>query len=227
MMTDVKVSPFTAHESAPLKHAAIGAARSATESGKAALAARLMERAREYNRTIRREHRASIVARKSGEKFTPAPPLPIPEPEKMTDVRLADVKDTVLIEIVKELARMGKLSDWRIVGTASGTGQPFRPLVARKDGEKIRYMAVPAPEPEKKRPAPASKKKQPDSARPKVEPTKVADLPEEVRAMALAAKEAGSVGSEWSPLGSIVWDGQDVKVFARTHGRSLRYGIAA
>lgn len=211
--------PLTAAEAMPLKRAAFGAARIAADGGKAELSERLTARARMYNRVARRRSTRN------------ATPLPVPDVKGMVPVKPTD---GTFRAVVAELGRTGGLADWRIVGSAAPDDQPFRPLIARMEGDTIQYMQ-PAPPPvagpkKAKESAPkkatASKKKGKESAL-KVQATKIADLPEDVRKMAKIAKDKGLVSSDWTPLGAIDWDGQTVQVFMRITGRVTRYGIAA
>ena len=69
----------------------------------------------------------------------------------------------------------------------------------------------------------------PDGARPDAEPTpvKVGDLPTQARDLAKIAKDKGILSREWLSLGAIERDGRDVQVYARLHGNSVRYAVAA
>ncbi|MEV5264785.1 hypothetical protein [Streptomyces werraensis] len=216
--------PLTAAEAVPLKHAAFGAARIATQGGKAELSERLMARARMYNRVARRRSTRN------------AAPLPVPDVKTMVPVKPTD---GTFRAVVAELGRTGGLADWRIVGSAAPDDQPFRPLIARMEGDAIQYMQ-PAPPPvttpkkakkevKESVPKKAAKESAPkkSKAAPVVQATKIADLPEQVRELAKVAKEKGLVGAEWTSLGALDWDGQMVQVFVRVTGRVTRYGIAA
>lgn len=69
----------------------------------------------------------------------------------------------------------------------------------------------------------------PEGARPSTEPTpvKIAELPDKVRELAKIAKSKGILSREWVSLGAVDRDGSDREVFARLHGNSIRYAIAA
>ncbi|WP_369042281.1 hypothetical protein [Streptomyces sp. Midd1] len=134
-------SPLGPAEAADLKHAAIGAANIARESGDADMSEKLMTRARAYNRAARRKGREA---------------LPVPAVKDMQTVKAAELQDPVKA-VVKELARMGKLGEWRIIGEANAADEPFRPLCARQVGKAVRYMELPAPVQAKASRTPAKK----------------------------------------------------------------------
>ncbi|WP_329271847.1 hypothetical protein [Streptomyces sp. NBC_01451] len=120
-------SPLGPTEAVDLKHAAIGAARIALESGDADMSEKLMTRAREFNRAARRTGKEAI---------------PVPAVKEMRTVKAAELQESFKA-VIRELARMGKLSDWRIVGEANADDESFRPLCARLVGKAVRYMEVP------------------------------------------------------------------------------------
>lgn len=136
-------SPLGPTEAADLKHAAIGAARIALESGDADMSEKLMTRARQYNRAARRKGREAI---------------PVPAVKDMQTVKSEHIQ-APFKAVVKELARMGKLSEWRVVGEANADGEEFRPLCARKVGNSVRYMELPLPEPVKEKAAAVASEK--------------------------------------------------------------------
>lgn len=204
---------LTAHEARPLKHAALGAARIAADAGNGDLSDKIMARARTYNR----------VARREGGKGTPA--LPVPDVKTMQDTRPLDA---AMLAIVAELARMGRLAEWRIVGSTDADDKPFRPLIARQDGDSVRFMRPADPTPAtpvkaKKTEPVKAKKTEPG----KVQQTNIADMPEGTRELVKAAKDAGQVSKEWTEIKTVEWDGAKVRIFARLLGKSVRYGIAA
>lgn len=124
MIVNVHASPLTAHEALPLKHAALGAARKA---GDTELGAGLMDFARHYNRVVRRSKR---------------PALSIPGPGELSTVRASDVSLFTKV-MARELASMGGLAEWRIIGVVESEGETFRPLLARKVGNSVRYKKGP------------------------------------------------------------------------------------
>lgn len=132
-------SPLTAHEALRLKHAALGAARVANDAGDTEMGARLIDRARDYNRTARQEHRRKVSALKSGTAYVPTSALPVPAVKDMQTVKAAELQEPVKL-IVREMARVGQLSEWTIIGSANSDGAEFQPLCARKVGNSIRYM---------------------------------------------------------------------------------------
>lgn len=208
---------LTAAEAVPLKRAALGAARIAADSGKAKLSQQLTERARMYNRVARRRSTRN------------AAPLPVPDVKDMAPVKPLD---GTFRAVMAELARTGGLADWRIVGSAAPDDQPFRPLIARMEGNAIQYMQ-PAPPPvaePKKAKAKAKesapkKAKATESAPGKVQQTNIADMPEGTRELVKEAKDAGRVSKEWTEVKTVEWDGSKVRIFARLLGKSVRYGI--
>ncbi|MFE5853175.1 hypothetical protein ACFQ61_08135 [Streptomyces sp. NPDC056500] len=134
-----RISHFTAHEALRLKHAALGAARVAAEAGNADMSSRLMVAAREYNRTVRQEHRRKVAATQSGQPYEPAPALTVPAVKDRQTVKAAEVKEPIKL-IARELARLDALTEWTIVGEANSPDTQFRPLCARKVGNSVRYM---------------------------------------------------------------------------------------
>ncbi|MEV8399275.1 hypothetical protein [Streptomyces niveus] len=132
-------SPLTAHEALRLKHAAMGAARVANDAGDTEMGSRLIDRARDYNRTARQEHRRKVSALKSGAAYVPTPALPVPAVKDMQTVKAAEVQESVKL-VVREMARMGQLSEWTIIGESNSQGAEFQPLCARKVGNSVRYM---------------------------------------------------------------------------------------
>ncbi|MEW1922213.1 hypothetical protein [Streptomyces sp. NPDC088360] len=132
-------SPLTAHEALRLKHAAMGAARVASEAGNPELSTRLMERARDYNRPVRQENRRKVAALKSGAEYVPTPALPVPAVKDMQTVKAAALQEPVKL-VAREMARMGLLSEWTIIGEANSEHGEFQPLCARMVGKSVRYM---------------------------------------------------------------------------------------
>ncbi|MGW1180201.1 hypothetical protein [Streptomyces drozdowiczii] len=132
-------SPLTAHEALRLKHAAMGAARVANDSGNTEMGSRLIDRARDYNRTARQEHRRRVSALKSGAAYAPTPALPVPAVKDMQTVKAAELQEPIKL-IAREMARMGLLSEWTILGEANSEGADFQPLCARMVGKSVRYM---------------------------------------------------------------------------------------
>lgn len=78
-------------------------------------------------------------------------------------------------------------------------------------------------------PTPAPVPEIPDGARPTAEPTpvKIGELPAQARELAKIAKDKGLLSREWLSLGAIERNGKDVQVYARLHGNSVRYSVAA
>lgn len=114
---------------------------------------------------------------------------------------------------------------------APGTiGEPVRPVdapVSFRTGRKPRRVERAAKtiyEAATGQPTPV-----PEGARPETEPTpvKVGDLPKQARELARIAKESGHLSREWLSLGAVERDGKDVPVYARLHGNSVRYAVAA
>lgn len=132
-------SPLTAHEALRLKHAAWGAARAAIDMGDTEMGDRLIDRARDYNKTVRQEHRRKVFALKSGTAYVTTPALPVPAVKDMQTVKAVELQEPVKL-IAREMARIGQLSEWTIIGSANSDGAEFQPLCARKVGNSIRYM---------------------------------------------------------------------------------------
>lgn len=130
---------LTACEATPLKHAAMGAARIASEAGNAEMAENLLTRAREYNRTVRQENKRRVQCLVRKAEYVPTPALPVPAVKDMRTVKVAEVQESVRL-IAAEMGRMGLLKEWTVIGSANSDGAEFQPLCARLVGKSPRFM---------------------------------------------------------------------------------------
>ncbi|MFF8283302.1 hypothetical protein ACF06W_11335 [Streptomyces albus] len=194
-------SIFTRREAGQVYTAAWGAAHRAKAAGKKELADDLAALARTL-RSIRRYGRE--VESASCHDVEP--------------IRAAEVPPHFLA-LAREIASMGVWDgDSTLIGYVPRSGGGSRRLYASARGKRVAFSAETIALPEDQAP---------ESPVPEVRATKMADMPDEARALVQTAKAQGLLGREWTPLGTVVQNGQDVQVFARLHGRAVRYGIAA
>ncbi|MFJ3270958.1 hypothetical protein [Streptomyces sp. NPDC086776] len=231
-MSDLQLKDiFTRASAGHVYAAAWGAARKAESAGKKKLAGELTTLARTF-RSIGRYGPESHPINAFG--IEPVTAAEVPQP---------------FAALAREIAAMGAWQgDSMLVGFIPRSDGGGRRLYAKAHGKLVRYSAEPdvlpkaerqaaehaahakAVEAEKQR---LGKRKEEKAAKavkesaPEVQPTKVADLPDEVRHLAKVLRDKDLLQTEWTPLGAIEWDGQDVRMFARLVGKVVRYGIAA